>query len=75
GVVIGDKYQGGELIPLGFYTLMLFKKKGFLLKSIIVKNFGETKGKAGTQGIWRYRALANDFYIFRHEYILIFKKA
>ena len=73
-VVIGDKYTNGELIPLGFHCMNLFLQKGFLLKSIIVKNFGETKGKNGTQGIWRYRALAADFYIFKHEYIYVFKK-
>ena len=30
-----------------------FIEKGFLLKAILVKNFGETKGKANQQGIWR----------------------
>ncbi|MCI8631399.1 MAG: DNA methylase [Firmicutes bacterium] len=73
-VVIGDKYANGQVIPLGFYCMNLFIERGFLLKAILVKNFGETKGKANTQGIWRYRALASDFYIFKHEYILIFKK-
>ena len=52
----------------------LFLERGFLLKGIIVKNFGETKGKANKQGIWRYRALKSDFYIFKHEYIFVFKK-
>ena len=52
----------------------LFLEKNFLLKAIIVKNFGETKGKANQQAIWRYRSLKNDFYIFKHEYIFIFKK-
>ena len=48
-----------------------FLEKGFLLKAILVKNLGETKGK---QEIWRYRAINSDIYIFRHEYIFIFKK-
>ena len=73
-VVIGDKYAGGQVVPLGFHCMNLFLERGFLLKAIIVKNFGETKGKAKSQGIWRYRALKNDFYIFKHEYIFIFKK-
>lgn len=30
--------------------------------------------KSNQQGIWRYRAITNDFYIFKHEYIFIFKK-
>lgn len=48
--------------------------RGFKMKAILVKNFDETKGKANQKSIWRYRALANDFYLFKHEYIFIFKK-
>ena len=33
-----------------------------------------TKGKSNQKAIWRYRALASDFYLFKHEYIFIFKK-
>ena len=73
-IVMGDKYANSQVIPLGFHCMNLFLERGFLLKSIIVKNFGETKGKNNQQAIWRYRALANDFYIFKHEYIMIFKK-
>ncbi len=73
-VVIGDKYANSQVVPLGFYCMNLFMEKNFLLKAIIVKNFGETKGKANQQAIWRYRALKNDFYIFKHEYIFVFKK-
>ena len=72
--VIGDKYANSQVVPLGFHCMNLFLEKGFLLKAILVKNFGETKGKANQQGIWRYRAITNDFYIFKHEYIFIFKK-
>lgn len=71
--VIGDKYANSRVVPLGFYCMNLFMERGFLLKAILVKNFGETKGKANQQGIWRYRALASDFYIFKHEYIFVFK--
>lgn len=72
-VVIGDKYANSQVIPLGFYCMNLMMEKGLLLKAILVKNFGETKGKSNKQGIWRYRALASDFYIFKHEYILYLK--
>lgn len=73
-VVIGDKYANGQIIPLGFLCMNLMLEKGFMLKAILVKNIDKTKGKANRQGIWRYRALAGDFYIFKHEYIFIFKK-
>ena len=72
--VIGDKYANSQVVPLGFHCMNKFIEKGFLLKAILVKNFGETKGKANQQGIWRYRAITNDFYIFKHEYIFVFKK-
>lgn len=72
--IIGDKYANSQVIPLGFYCMNKFIEKGFLLKAILVKNFGETKGKANQQGIWRYRAITSDFFIFKHEYIFIFKK-
>ena len=73
-IVIGDKYSKGQITPLGFECMNLFLQKGFKLKAIIVKNFDETKGKSNKQAIWRYRALANDFYLFKHEYIMVFKK-
>ena len=73
-IVMGDKYANSQVIPLGFYCMNIMLQKGFLLKAILVKNFGDTKGKANNQGIWRYRALASDFYIFKHEYIFVFKK-
>lgn len=74
GIVIGDKYCKGTWIPLGFYIMNEVLKKDFSLKSIIVKNFEETRGKRNQKELWRYRALVGGFYIFKHEYILLFKK-
>ena len=74
GVVIGDKYSRGEWIPLGFYCLQEALRRGLLLKSIVVKNFDQTKGKRNQKELWRYRALAGGFYVFKHEYILILRK-
>lgn len=73
-LVIGDKYANSQIVPLGFYCMQLFTERQFILKAILVKNFNETKSKTNKQGIWRYRALASDFYIFKHEYIFVFKK-
>jgi DNA modification methylase len=73
-LVIGDKYSQGEWIPLAFYTMNEVLKRGYILKSIIVKNFEETKGKMNQKELWRYRALVGGFYIFKHEYIFLFKK-
>lgn len=56
-LVIGDKYSKGEWIPLGFYTMQEVLKVGYKLKSIVVKNFEETRAKRNQQKLWRYRAL------------------
>jgi len=73
-VVISDKYSGGEWIPLGFYVMQELIKRGMILKSTIVKNFEETTAKRNQKELWRYRALAGGFYVFKHEYIFIFQK-
>lgn len=74
-LVIGDKYAKGNWIPLGFYTMNEVMRRGFSLKSIVVKNFEDTSAKRAQKELWRYRALAGGFYVFKHEYIFIFKKA
>ncbi len=74
-VVIGDKYESGEWIPLGFYVMQEMLNKGFKLKSTIIKNFDQTTAKRNQSELWRYRALAGGFYIFKHEYIFLFQKS
>ena len=73
-LVIGDKYVKGEWIPLGFQTMNVVQQRGFVLKSIVVKNFEETTGKRAQKELWKYRALVGGFYVFKHEYIFVFKK-
>lgn len=48
-LVIGDKYLKVEWIPLDFFCMNEVSKRGYLLKSIIVKNFVETRGKRNSQ--------------------------
>ena len=74
-LVIGDKYAGGELVPLGFMCMNVMNEVGFRTKSIIVKNIeGNEKAKGKNNNLWRYRALAGGFYIFKHEYVMVFQK-
>jgi len=73
-LVIGDKYSKGEWIPLGHLTMLEVLKRGYTLKSTIVKNIEKTFGKRNQEDLWRYRALVGGFYIFKHEYVFIFKK-
>lgn len=74
-VVIGDVYKKSEVIPLGFYVMNVIKQNfKTKLKGIIIKNIEGNRGKIGAQGIWRYRAMQSDYYLFKHEYIFVFKK-
>jgi hypothetical protein len=73
-LVIGDKYEKGEWVPLGFYCMNEVLKRGYSLKSIVVKNFDQTRAKRDQKQLWRYRALVGGFYIFKHEYIFLFRK-
>ena len=72
-IVMGDKYTQGKWVPLGFYCLNEAQKLGLTLKSIIIKNMEGNRAKQHKEAIWRYRALSSDYYIFKHEYILLFK--
>ncbi|MFA7208981.1 MAG: DNA methyltransferase [Parcubacteria group bacterium] len=73
-IIIGDKYTQGQWIPLGFYCMNEAQKLGLILKSVIIKNMEGNRAKQNKEAIWRYRALSSDYYIFKHEYILVFKK-
>jgi SAM-dependent methyltransferase len=73
-VVIGDKYEQGQWLPLGFQCMQEVLKREYRLKSIVVKNFDETRAKRDQKQLWRYRALAGGFYVFKHEYVLLFQK-
>ena len=75
-VVIGDKYANSEWVPLGFYLMQETLKRGhgLMLKSILVKNMVNNRAKQNRENLWRYRALGGGFYIFKHEYIFVFKK-
>lgn len=72
-IVIGDKYASGKWIPLGFYCMNEAQKIGLTLKSIVVKNMEGNRAKRNKEAIWKYRALSSDYFIFKHEYILILK--
>ena len=74
-LIIGDKYSNSKFVPLGFECMKRMEEAGFICKATIVKNItGNEKAKGKTANLWRYRALAGGFYIFEHEYIMIFQK-
>lgn len=73
-VVIGDKYNDGEWVPLGFRTMEAAQSVGYTLKSIVVKNMEGNRAKRNLQNFWRQRAFRGNYYIFKHEYVLFFQK-
>ncbi len=73
-LVIGDKYHKGEWIPLGFWSMQKMMDVGFHLKSIVIKNFQQTKGKRSQEELWRYRAMVGGYYVFKHEYIFVLQR-
>lgn len=74
-LVIGDKYAKGEWVPLGFECMNVCRQVGFKLKAINVKDIqGNEKGKGKQNNLWKYRALKQGFYVFKHEYIIILQK-
>jgi DNA modification methylase len=74
-MVIGDVYKNSEVVPLGFHLMNAIKENfNCLLKGIVVKDMVNNRGKIGTEGIHRYRALKFGYYIFKHEYIFVFQK-
>lgn len=74
-VVAGDIYKKSEVIPLAFKIMDAIKQNlKVKMKGIIVKNIEGNRGKFGAQDIWKYRALKSDYFLFKHEYIFVFKK-
>ena len=74
-LVIGDKYHKGDWIPLGFGCMEVCRRAGLRLKSLNVKDIqGNERGKGMTTNLWKYRALKGGFYLFKHEYVMIFQK-
>ena len=74
-LVIADKYAERQWIPLGFYAMQeILKRKELIIKATIIKNMSGNRAKINQEALWRHRALRGGFYIFKHEYIFLFKK-
>lgn len=74
-LVVGDAYKNSEVVPLGFHLMNAIQQNfKCLLKGIVIKDIVGNRGKIGTTGIHRYRALKFGYYIFKHEYIFVFTK-
>lgn len=74
-IVAGDIYRDSAVVPLGFY-LMYAVSKNFncKLKGIVIKDIVGNRAKIGSENLWRYKALKSDYFIFKHEYVFVFRK-
>lgn len=74
-LVIGDVYRDSEVMPLGFHLMSAIKNNfNCKLKGIVVKDVVGNRAKIGLENLWRYKALKSDYFLFKHEYVFVFKK-
>lgn len=69
-ILMGDTRQKGNMIPISFKVMEIFKKTGFTLKEIIIKEQHNCKAT----GFWKTNSIKYNFLLIAHEYLFIFKK-
>jgi putative DNA (cytosine-5-)-methyltransferase len=69
-ILMGDTRQKGNMIPMSFKVMEIFKNSGFTLKEIIIKEQHNCKAT----GFWKTNSIKYNFLLIAHEYIFIFKK-
>lgn len=74
-LVCGNIYSGGEQHTLGVWCKDIIRKYGFICKSHIIKDYGQTKGgDAKSYNLNYYRQLKNGYNKFYGDNIFIMKK-
>lgn len=75
-IVVGDLYRDSAVVPLGFYLMDAINKNfKCKLKGIVIKDMVGNRAKLGSENLWRYKALKSDYFLFKHEYIFVFRKS
>ena len=69
-ILMGDTRQKGNMIPMSFKVMEIFKNSGFTLKEIIIKEQHNCKAT----GFWKTNSIKYNFLLIAHEYLFIFKK-
>ena len=67
-VMIGDRRNHGNVVPLGFKLMETFLQAGFKLKEIIIKEQHNCMSSPKWQSVKR------NFLLLAHEYIFVFYK-
>jgi hypothetical protein len=72
---VGDAFTKGEWVPLDLECMQVCRKVRFRLKAINVKDIqGNKRAKGKSKNLCRCRALRQGFYVFKHEYVMVFWK-
>ena len=74
-LVAGDLYRNSEVVPLGFRLMdSMLSNFNCKLKGIVIKDMVGNRAKIGLNALWGKRALRSDYYLFKHEYVFVFRK-
>ena len=73
-LVCGNIYKNSEELTLGVWCKDIITKKGFKLKSHIIKDYGVTKGGSRTYNLNYYRQLRGNYNNFYGDNIFILQK-
>lgn len=68
--LIGDMRRDRNVIPLGFKTLQIFQKSGFVLKEIVIKE----QHNCISSSKWMEKSKRYNFLLLAHEYLFILQK-
>lgn len=69
-IMMGDIRKNKNIIPLGFKTMEIFTKEGFVLKEIIIKE----QHNCSSTRYWEKKSVEFNFLLIAHEYLFIFHK-
>lgn len=68
--MIGDTRHEKHMVPLGFMTLEVFLRNGFVLKEVIIKKQHNCQSTA----FWYPKSIYHNFLLIGHEYIFVLRK-
>ena len=69
-VLMGDTRRKGMVQLLGFETMRVFERAGFMAKKIVIKEQHNCKAT----GFWKTNSIKHNFLLLAHEYLFVFRK-
>ena len=69
-VLMGDTRRKGMVQSLGFETMRVFERAGYMAKEIVIKEQHNCKAT----GFWKTNSIKHNFLLLAHEYLFVFRK-